>query len=174
MTLSFPLAKVIELYKLFEASHIKIWLDGGWGIDALLEKQTRIHDDLDIVVEEENLKKLLSLLHSQGYFEVRKPDTSAWNFVLSHKDGLEIDIHVINFDKCGNGIYGPKERNVFYPAYAFQGVGKLNDILINCLSVKYQLESHTGYALREKDVRDVNALCERFNFKRPKAYMREK
>lgn len=171
MSFSFPLATVIELYKLFETYHIKIWLDGGWGVDALLGKETRSHEDLDIVVEESNLKKLIMLLQSLGYLEVKKPDTSDWNFVLSHKDGLEIDIHVINFDESGNGIYGPKERNVFYPAYAFKGLGKLNDMVLNCLSAEYQIESHTGYTLREKDFQDVIALCEKFNLKRPDVYI---
>ena len=170
MVLLFPLAKMIELYKLFEASRIKIWFDGGWGVDALLEKETRIHDDLDIVVEERNVKKLITLLQSMDYFEVEKLDTSEWNFVLSHKEGSEVDIHVINFDEHGNGIYGPKERGVFYPAYAFHGVGHLNSVLLNCLSAEYQLESHTGYPLREKDFHDVIALCEKFNLKRPAQY----
>lgn len=29
---------------------IRCWLDGGWGIDALLGEQTRNHDDLDLVI----------------------------------------------------------------------------------------------------------------------------
>lgn len=167
---SFPFETVIYLYQLFNTYHIKIWLDGGWGVDALLEEQTRLHGDLDIVVEERNVKKLMTLLQSVDYFKINRSDTSDWNFVLGHKDGLEIDVHVISFDEHGNGIYGPKERGIFYPAYAFQGVGKLNSIQLNCLSAEYQLESHTGYPLREKDFHDVIALCEKFNLKRPAPY----
>jgi Aminoglycoside-2''-adenylyltransferase len=39
----------IELYKLFEQHGIKVWIDGGWGVDALLGHQTRKHDDLDVL-----------------------------------------------------------------------------------------------------------------------------
>ena len=29
---------------------VAAWLDGGWGVDALLGEQTREHDDLDLVM----------------------------------------------------------------------------------------------------------------------------
>jgi lincosamide nucleotidyltransferase A/C/D/E len=41
---------VTEFYHHMEVLGIKIWIDGGWGVDALLGKQTRTHADLDIVV----------------------------------------------------------------------------------------------------------------------------
>lgn len=166
----FPLKNVIELYNTLQQNNIPIWIDGGWGVDALLKKQTREHEDLDIVVEERNLRKLISLLKVQGYFENITNDSSTWNFVVKNKYNLEIDIHVINFDKFQNGIYGPKENGVFYPAQAFTGIGLLNNIMINCISVEYQLESHTGYILREKDYKDVIALCEKFNLNKPIEY----
>ena len=81
---SFPFETVIYLYQLFNTYHIKIWLDGGWGVDALLEEQTRLHGDLDIVVEERNVKKLMTLLQSVDYFKINRSDTSDWNFVLVH------------------------------------------------------------------------------------------
>ena len=49
---------VIELYETLEKNGISIWLDGGWGIDALLEEQTRLHEDVDIIVQEKDLPKL--------------------------------------------------------------------------------------------------------------------
>ena len=29
---------------------IKVYLDGGWGVDALLCRETRIHNDIDLFV----------------------------------------------------------------------------------------------------------------------------
>jgi len=52
---------------LLEAGGIDVWLDGGWGVDALLEHQTREHDDLDIVVELEHASRVIELLDSLGY-----------------------------------------------------------------------------------------------------------
>src|SRR5207249_348914 len=36
-------ADAFGLYELFEDNGIKVWLDGGWGVDALLGEQTREH-----------------------------------------------------------------------------------------------------------------------------------
>lgn len=40
----------IELYNLFRSHGITVWIDGGWGVDALLGRQTRHHEDLDIAL----------------------------------------------------------------------------------------------------------------------------
>ena len=40
-------------------NNIEIWLDGGWGVDALLGKETRQHNDIDLFVEEKNYNELL-------------------------------------------------------------------------------------------------------------------
>src|SRR5258708_7387144 len=39
-----------------------VWIDGGWGVDALLGHQTRKHDDLDVAVHHSNLSTLCNLL----------------------------------------------------------------------------------------------------------------
>ncbi|MFZ4077096.1 MAG: nucleotidyltransferase domain-containing protein [Legionellaceae bacterium] len=163
----FPMQDVIDLYHALQDADIPIWLDGGWGVDALLEVQTRPHDDLDIVIEEKNLEPFLNLMQKMGYFEIKKEDTCPWNFVLSHHNLLEIDVHVVNFDANGHGIYGPKERGIYYPAYAFKGMGKLKGTVLPCLTAEYQLESHTGYVLREKDFKDIAALCKKFKLPNP-------
>ena len=36
---------------LMETQRIRIWLDGGWAVDACLGAQTRRHGDLDIVID---------------------------------------------------------------------------------------------------------------------------
>ena len=57
--------KVLELLELFEASGIEVIVDGGWGVDALLGKQTREHEDLDIAVQWKELPKLRQVLANQ-------------------------------------------------------------------------------------------------------------
>jgi lincosamide nucleotidyltransferase A/C/D/E len=95
---------------------IPIWLDGGWAVDALLGEQTRPHDDLDIVIEQQHLSRLCEHLRGKGYADVPRDDTSPWNFVLGDEQGRQVDIHVISFfDETGNGIYGPVEDRVRMP-----------------------------------------------------------
>lgn len=46
--------EVIDFYRAMEQSGITVWIDGGWGVDALLRKQTRPHSDLDIAIRQED------------------------------------------------------------------------------------------------------------------------
>ena len=50
---------VLEILNVLNAANIPVWLDGGWGIDALIGKQTRQHDDLDVVVALEKVKDIM-------------------------------------------------------------------------------------------------------------------
>lgn len=160
---------VINIYKLLTDNNIDVWLDGGWGVDALLGKQTREHGDVDIVIQQKDVLKLRKLLEAQGYQEEKRDDTSDWNFVLGNGE-LLVDVHVVTFDEKGDGIYGPPARGVSYPAYSFKGDGKIDDHSVKCLTAEYQVESHTGYKIDEEDYRDVSALCEKFNIPLPEEY----
>lgn len=155
-----------RIYNLFTSNNIELWIDGGWGIDALLNEQSREHSDLDIVIQEDDLFIALELLKSRNFKLIYKEDSTKWNFVYS--DGKDfIDFHIINFDANGNGIYGPKENGVYYPAYAFGSIGYINGLKVNCISPQYQLESHSGYELRDIDYFDINNLCIKFNLEHP-------
>jgi lincosamide nucleotidyltransferase A/C/D/E len=68
---------------------------GGWGVDALLGKQTRSHKDLDIATPEKHVALLRDVLSARGFREVRLEDARPWNFVLGDRTGREIDVHVI-------------------------------------------------------------------------------
>jgi lincosamide nucleotidyltransferase A/C/D/E len=158
--------KVKEVLDILSSNGVKVWLDGGWGVDALLHQQTRKHEDLDIVITNEDCEKAIALLEEYDYSLLIEDDTKAWNFVLS--DGANaIDFHVVDFDDTGKAIYGPKDGGASYPEYAFGTKGKIEGMLVPCLSPKYQLESHRGYPLREKDRQDIQRLCEKFDLAVP-------
>lgn len=40
-----------EIIKYALQNEIKVYLDGGWGVDALLKRESRIHNDIDLFVE---------------------------------------------------------------------------------------------------------------------------
>jgi lincosamide nucleotidyltransferase A/C/D/E len=52
----------IEIILYAEENGIAIWLDGGWGVDALLGEETRIHNDIDLFAEERNSKEFIEAL----------------------------------------------------------------------------------------------------------------
>jgi len=161
---------VVELIKLLCVEQIEVWLDGGWGVDALLGELTRPHDDVDIVITGKDSNKLRGILSKKGYEEIKKDDTRSWNFVLRDTAGREVDVHVVNFDGQKNGIYGPIENGQMYPAHAFSGTGMIEGEPVKCLTAQYQVESHRGYILRDKDFLDMTALCKKFNIQLSQEY----
>jgi hypothetical protein len=58
---------VVELYSGLLARGVQLWVDGGWGIDALLGRQTRPHKDFDAMVAFENLPALTRFLSGRGF-----------------------------------------------------------------------------------------------------------
>jgi lincosamide nucleotidyltransferase A/C/D/E len=101
---------VVDLYKTITQLSVEIWIDGGWGVDALLGEQTRPHKDFDIVIQQKDVAALREFLSAQSYREIKLEDARPWNFVLCDENGREIDVHVVVLDDKGNGIYGPSEK----------------------------------------------------------------
>jgi hypothetical protein len=49
---------IVELYRALDQAGVAIWIDGGWAVDAVVGRQTRSHNDLDIAVEARALARL--------------------------------------------------------------------------------------------------------------------
>jgi lincosamide nucleotidyltransferase A/C/D/E len=161
---------VIDLYTTLENLGVEIWIDGGWGVDALLGEQTRPHKDLDITLQEKDIPMLRQFLQTRGYREIKLEETRPWNFVLGDDDGREVDVHVIVLDDRGNGLYGPLETGEMYPAASLTGTGGIEGQMVRCISPEWMVKFHSGYELKEKDFRDVSALCRKFRITLPVAY----
>ena len=158
---------VVEMYELFDRNGVHVWIDGGWGVDALLGEQTRPHADLDIAIQSKDLEKLRSLLSALGFVDQERDDTTPWNFVLGDSRGRDVDIHAIELDSEGNGVYGPPERGVMFPAGSLTGTGVIAGREVRCIEAKHLLDFHTGYDPDENDIHDVLALCHRFGLEIP-------
>jgi lincosamide nucleotidyltransferase A/C/D/E len=161
---------VVNFLTSCERTGISIRVDGGWGVDALLGKQTRPHNDLDIFVQQKDIPALRSLLEKQGYKEIKLEIARPHNFVLGDDEGHEIDIHVIVFDGRENFTYGPDGQKETFPASALSGTGVIDSRAIRCTSPEWMVKWHTGYKLRETDFKDVPALCEKFGIEYPPEY----
>ncbi len=53
---------VIDLLAALDAGGLAYWVDGGWGLDALLGRQTRTHRDLDLGVRLDDVPRIETLL----------------------------------------------------------------------------------------------------------------
>lgn len=156
---------VVELLQLFNHNNIEIFVDGGWGVDALLGKQTRPHADLDIALPHKFVPQLRQLLERRGYKEIPRDDSRECNFVLADGKGHEIDVHSYTFDDQGNNIFG-----IAYPFESLTGTGSINGYQVKCISPEWMVTFHSGYTLDENDYFDVLALCNKFNIPLPKEY----
>ena len=170
MRLEVTLGDLNRFLDLIDELELKIWLDGGWCVDALLGEQTRRHSDLDIVIQKRDVEKLRNGLTELGFEDIDTDDRSDWNFVMASESGKRIDFHVIELDEHGRGIYGPPEDLFIFPASALRGTGSVDGREVRCLTAEYEVRSHTGYPLKETDFADVYALHDRFGIPLPAEY----
>ena len=162
-----PASSLIELLRLLDDAAIQVWLDGGWGVDALLETQTRQHKDVDIILRVSDVPKLQEVLGRRGFtFKEGAPPDS---FVLADGSGLEVDVHAVVFDDNGNGVYRMQNgEDWIFPAEGFSGRGVINGMSVRCLSPTTQVLCHAhGYVPTEKDYRDMELLRQRFGVEIP-------
>lgn len=156
---------VVELVRFLQAHGIDVVVDGGWGVDALLGRQTRLHDDLDIAIPHSDVPKLRRLLGERGFSEVLRDDSRNCNFVLQDAAGNLLDVHSYTFDASGQNIFG-----VAYLPEHLTGEGVIDGFAVKCIPPEWSVKFHTGYDVDENDFRDVKALCEKFDLELPDEY----
>jgi lincosamide nucleotidyltransferase A/C/D/E len=173
---------VLELYTLLREHGVQIWIDGGWGIDALLERQTRPHKDLDAFVAFDDLPALTTVLSQRGFVLKEIWSENRWlrhpghvlligtgetegevatAFVLKDTLGREIDVHVLHIDEHGCATPAWDCSAAFLPD-ALKGQGIIAGSPVQCLSAAMQMRTHTGYPLQDKDLQDLKLLHDRF------------
>jgi lincosamide nucleotidyltransferase A/C/D/E len=167
MNAEMPREALVDLLQLFETAGIEVWLDGGWAVDAVLGVETRPHKDVDMILRTADLPGLQEILGDRG-FEIRQGGTES-NFVLADHSGLEVDVHAIDFDQDGNGVYRMENGSDWiFPAEGFSGRGMVGEIGVRCLSPETQVLCHGhGYVPTEKDFRDMELLQARFGVELP-------
>lgn len=166
-------ADVMDIVTRLEGAGIRLWLDGGWGVDALIGDQTRPHSDLDAVVELDHTDDIVGLLGPLGY-RVDLDDRPT-RIVLAGNGGRRIDLHPIVIGEDGSGRQigaGPNAGDAIYPAEGLRGVGRVAGCAVACLTPDLLLRHHTGYETQAKDWHNVRLLCERFHLPVPKSYAR--
>lgn len=162
--MSIPASAVIEIYTKLEKLGIHIWIDGGWAVDALLQEQTREHQDLDIAVQKKDLIKLKDFFLSRGYVDRERDENKKWNFVLANDDlGFEVEVHSFDFD--GDGKVMREEYWDGYSPDSLTGIGNINNCAVRCVSLDQLIKTHdrNKRTLKESDEKDILALSERFN-----------
>lgn len=144
-------------------ANVTVWLDDGWGIDALVGEQTRAHADLDSVIAREDLDRAREALHPLGYGHAldERPGLPA-RLVLRAEDGRQLDLHPVLFDECGNGWQELEEGGwCLYPGDGLLGTGSIAGLAVRCCTAELQLSHHLGYPLKAIDRHDLDLLAAR-------------
>ncbi len=170
---------VIRIYQTLASQGIRVWLLGGWGIDALLGEQTRPHKDLDLVMLLDDVASLCALLGGEG-FELKE----VWSenrfgidrrglqtltaFVLVDAYGHELDVHAMHLDEQGNGIpVWETETGFNFTQQDLSGTGVVHGIQLRCITAEKQVQCHTGYELPDKQVPDLERLQAKYGVDLP-------
>lgn len=164
------LETVISLCGAFEGAGLSFWIDGGWGVDALLGEQTRPHSDLDLAVRFSDLLRFEQVLVPLGFRPVIEPLQRAWNPVFVHPKNGSVDLHGFVLNANGEGVLGAPDENSMYPAGALEGVGQVGPMRVRCIAAPIVLYFRNGFEPRAVDHHDVDALCRRFDLKRPSRF----
>ena len=149
---------------------LRVWLDGGWGVDALLGEVTRSHEDVDLVIELLALSDVIEALESLGLSV--SENLAPVRVVLTSADGRRADLHPVTFVEDGTGWQSgasPDGSDCPYPPEGFTE-GHILDIVVPCISPELQLEHHSGYEPRNRDRQDMALLSGRFGLTLPDRY----
>ncbi len=90
-----------EIIKYALQNEIKVYLDGGWGVDALLKRESRIHNDIDLFVELKHYHDYIYVIKQHGFEEVNTDYTTDGHTVWKDDKQRIIDLHCFEFTDDG-------------------------------------------------------------------------
>jgi lincosamide nucleotidyltransferase A/C/D/E len=161
-------AEVIRVLDALEAAGIRAGITGGWGIDALLRRETRAHGDLDLGVAVEAVDRAIEAVRSLGYTVTL--DERPARVVVASELG-RIDLHPIAWGESGAGVQTGFAGEVFhYPAGSLDAAGEIAGRTVRCATPDLQLAFHAHYEPRDHDRRDMAALADAFGLSVPPSY----
>lgn len=150
------LSEVGSILAGLRAAGCRVWVGGGWGVDALVGQQTRPHRDLDLAVDAGDEGRAILVLERRGYHV--ETDWRPVRVELVHEGVGWVDLHPVVFDRSGHGRQADLDGGHFdYPAAAFV-VGTLAGVDAPCLSREQQVIFHSGYEPRAQDLHDLHLL----------------
>ena len=147
-------------------AEIKVFLDGGWGVDALLGYQSRAHNDIDIFVEKNDYQNFIEIMKANGFYEIKMEYTTLNHTVWEDLKNRIIDLHCFEYTDEGEILYDGD----CFPVETFSGKGRIEEIEVSCIEPYSQVMFHLGYEFDENDAHDVKLLCEAFHIEIPNEY----
>jgi lincosamide nucleotidyltransferase A/C/D/E len=147
-----PGERVLRIVDALDAAGAHCWIGGGWGIDALAGTQTRTHRDLDLIIDQQQMQRVLDALADLGYWEWYRSDSDVplrTCIVLHDHDfaGWAIDLHAVPIAQT------PGEF----------AVGEVQGRTVPCISLALQITTHAPLRGRREyrgDIAQLDKLAE--------------
>ena len=159
----------LTLCRLLEEGGVQFWVMGGWGVDALLGRETRPHKDLDILASQTDLVALRALFGAHSFTLKRIWEESRWlgegagrwptAFVAVDAQERELDVHLIEIRPDGSIIQRYDQQWPLPDSIsALSARGTIAGEALTCVSKAAQLALHTGYDITDAHRRDLDLL----------------
>lgn len=150
------LADVLEVLDAVRSVGCRFWLEGGWGVDALVGRQTRPHRDVDVDFDADYEDALLEVLSGMGY--AIETDWRPNRVELAASGGRWVDLHPLVIDDQGNARQAALNGGWHEFPSAWFTSGTLGGVAVPCVSEEAQRIFHSGYELRPIDLLDLAEL----------------
>jgi lincosamide nucleotidyltransferase A/C/D/E len=129
-----PLDRVAESLDAFEGAGIRVVIMGGWGVDALVGRELRVHRDLDLAVEPVHLEGAAEALEGLGF--------RRWNV-----DDSPAPLGPISFERtqsCRDRALRVVDLHATDLAALGLTAGHIGSHEVTCLTAEQQLQAQTG------------------------------
>lgn len=152
------LTEVLAVLRVLDTIGCRYWLEGGWGVDALVGRQTRSHHDLDVNFDAGYEVEALAALRLLGY--VVETDWRPNRVELVAGTDGRVDLHPLVLHEDGSarqaalgGGYHRFDRSWFTK-------GELGGRPVPCVTAEAQRVFREGYEHRPVDRHDLDLLEE--------------
>jgi lincosamide nucleotidyltransferase A/C/D/E len=155
-----PACRVLAILDLLAAAEVRVWVAGGWGVDALLGRQTRRHCDIDLVIGDDGppYQQVAQVLAGEGFRFVGAYHSPGipipWCHAWRHDAGHKVEVLPVPLDEPP---FAADSADIGGVGQLFTE-GRVDGRPVPCLSAELQLLLHTGYPQREIDNHDVALL----------------
>lgn len=154
-------SQVLAVLEVLDALPVRYWVAGGWGVDALAGRESRRHDDLDVVLDDfpRVIEMVGGALAARGFRVLERAHRQTWMPDRWHlEDRHNLHVELVSLDRA----------RVEEAAAAQGAAGRLEPFAtgtiagrsVPCLSSGAQWVVHGGYEPRPADRHDLALLQE--------------
>lgn len=164
-------ADALAVVETLGGAGVDVCLSGGWSVDALLGRQTRTHQDLDLWMPAVQFVLAVPALVALGIDRLFPwGDERPWNFVLHDGERRRVDLHMYELVGDGTFHYGARDGGDRLPLEALAGEGTIEGRPVRCETPEWCVRFHSDHSPRPEDLHDVPLLCERYGIDLPPGF----